>query len=172
MRMDELIPSETITSRILLIRGEKVLLDSDLAILYGVETKALNRAVRRNHWRFPEDFVFQLTEEEDEFLRCQFGTSKKKGGRRYLPHVFTEQGVAMLSGVLNSKRAALVNVAIMRAFVRLRRLVASNKSLAQKLVELEQQVSIHNTHIKSLFNAIRQLMEPPVTPRRPIGFIK
>ena len=124
----ELIPVERIQNYIFLIRGEKVMLDSHLAELYGVETKALNRAVRRNADRFPDDFMFQLLNEELENLRCQIGTSSLEyGGRRYQPYVFTEQGVAMLSSVLRSKRAVQVNVAIMRAFVSLRRLLATMK---------------------------------------------
>ena len=136
--MTELIPIERVEQKILLIRGEKVILDSDLAELYGVETKAMNRAVRRNKERFPEDFSFQLNAQEYESLRCHFGTSKERGGRRYLPHVFTEQGVAMLSGLLQSKRAIMANVAIMRTFVKLRRMIASHKDLAQKLAQLEK----------------------------------
>ena len=177
--MRSLVPSERIEKAIVFLRGHKVLLDVDLGELYGVETKALNRAVKRNLDRFPADFMFQLTTAEAEDLRCQNGTSnltaqiatsKKRGGRRYMPYAFTEQGVAMLSSVLRSKRAVLVNVAIMRAFVRLRKILSTNKALADKLAELEHKVESHDEHIRSLFEAIRQLMTPSVPPRRRIGF--
>ena len=143
------------------------MLDADLADLYGVQTKALNRALMRNRERFPEDFVFQLTEHEFEHLRRQTGTSRW-GGRRYLPYVFTEQGVAMLSGVLRSKRAIQVNVEIMRTFVRLRQLLASNAQLARKLDALEKK---YDAQFKMVFDAIRQLMTPPEPDRRKIGFL-
>jgi hypothetical protein len=149
------------------------MLDSDLAVLYGVETGALNRATRRNLGRFPPDFMFQLTAEEAENLKCQIGISSYWGGRRRsLPHAFTEQGVAMLSTVLRSERAVLVNVAIMRAFVQLRRVLGSHAELARKLTELEQRIEGHDTAIRSLFDAIRQLMAPPSPdqPPREIGF--
>src|SRR5262249_8137581 len=133
-----LVPLERVERKILLIRGEKVLLDADLAQLYGVSTKRLNEAVKRNRDRFPSDFMFQLTVEEAEALRSQFATSKSRGGRRYLAHAFTEQGVAMLSSVLRSKRAVQVNIQIMRTFVRLREMLASNAALAKKLDELER----------------------------------
>src|SRR5437870_5079988 len=130
------VAAEQVERSILLIRGHKVMLDSDLAALYGVETFNLNKAVRRNMDRFPEDFMFQLTKEEAERLRFQIGISKPgRGGRRYVPYVFTEQGVAMLSSVLRSKRAVHVNIAIMRAFVRLRQILATHKELARKLEE-------------------------------------
>ena len=162
-----LIPIEQIESSIHFIRGEKVMLDSDLAELYAVETKTLNRAVKRNLRRFPQDFMFKLTAEEAETLRCQIGTSKvKRGGRRYLPNVFTEQGVAMLSSVLNSERAVLVNIDIMRAFVKLRQILTSNAELAGKLNELEGK---YDRQFKVVFTAIRQLMTPRST-TRPIGF--
>ena len=138
MSNTDLIHNETIEKAIYLIRGEKVMLDRDLALLYGVETKVLNRAVKRNLQRFPLDFMFQLTTEEAEILRCQIGTSNEgRGGRRYLPYVFTEQGVAMLSTVLNSERAILVNIEIMRAFVKLRQMLGSNVELSRRLDELE-----------------------------------
>lgn len=167
--MSNLLPSERVEQKILLIRGEKVILDSDLSELYGIETKAMNRAVRRNKNRFPEDFAFQLTEQERESLRCHFGTSKERGGRRYLPYVFTEQGVAMLSGILQSPRAILVNIAIMRTFVKLRKLISSNKDLAQKLAQLEKK---YDAQFRVVFDAIRQLMDPPIKPRKRIGFLK
>jgi len=167
----QLIPVEQVEKLIHLARGEKVLLDSDLAMLYGVETKALNRAVKRNLSRFPSDFMFQLTAEEAANLRCQIGTSSTDyGGRRYLPYAFTEQGVAMLSSVLRSERAVQVNVAIMRAFVGLRRLLSANEALSRKLGELERRLEGHDQAIRSLFDAIRQLMAPPAKPHKQIGF--
>ncbi|MDY6837156.1 MAG: ORF6N domain-containing protein [Thermodesulfobacteriota bacterium] len=165
------VPADQIERSIYLIRGERILLDSDLAQLYGVETGILNRAVRRNSDRFPEDFMFQLTADEVEDLRCQIGTSKKgRGGRRYLPYAFTEQGVAMLSSVLNSPRAIQMNVAIMRTFVRLRRELSTHKELAAKLNELERKIEKHDESIETIFEAIRQLMTPPEKPRKKIGF--
>ncbi len=170
-QITQLVPVERVESLIHLARGEKVLLDADLAMLYGVETKALNRAVKRNRSRFPDDFMFQLTPEEAANLRCQIGTSSSGyGGRRYLPYAFTEQGVAMLSSVLRSERAVQVNVAIMRAFVGLRRMLAGNEALARKLAELERRLEGHDHAIKSLFDAIRQLALPPAKPPREIGF--
>ena len=167
----ELIPMERIQNFIFLIRGEKVMLDSHLAELYGVDTGTLNRAAKRNSDRFPEDFMFKLAENEVESLRCQIGISNVgRGGRRYSPYVFTEQGVAMLSSVLRSQRAVQVNVAIMRAFVSLRRLLATNEALARKFAELERRLEGHDQAIKSLFDAIRELMSPPVKPKREIGF--
>jgi hypothetical protein len=164
-----LIPEERITSAILLLRGHKVMLDADLAALYGVETKVLNQAVQRNLERFPEDFMFQLTQEEAALLRSQTVTLKRGRGqhRKYLPHVFTEQGVAMLSSVLRSSQAILVNIEIMRAFVKLRQLLATNEDLAKKLVALEKK---YDGQFKVVFQAIRELMEPPVRKKRPIGF--
>jgi hypothetical protein len=152
------------------------MLDSTLAQLYEVKTKELNKAVKRNQDRFPEDFVFQLTISETESMRFQIGTSKMesesekadgRGGRRYLPYVFTEQGVAMLSSVLHSKRAILVNVEIMRTFVNLRRILSSHKELAQKLDGLEKK---HDHQFKIVFDAIRQLMAQPLSSGRKIGF--
>ena len=154
--------------RILLLRGERVLLDADLAALYGVETKLLTRAVRRNLDRFPPDFMFQLTAGEHTALRIQFGTSNAgRGGRRYRPYAFTEQGVAMLSSVLNSKRAVAVNIGIMRAFVRLRAMLAGHADLARKLATLERK---YDAQFKVVFDAIRELMAPPAKTGRPIGF--
>jgi hypothetical protein len=167
----ELIPLERIQNSIFLIRGEKVMLDSHLAELYRVDTGTLNRAVKRNADRFPEDFMFQLTEDEVKSLRCQIGISNAgRGGSRYLPYVFTEQGVAMLSSVLRSERAVQVNVAIMRAFVSLRRLLGTSETLACKFAELERQLEGHDEAIKTLFDAIRELMASPVKPKREIGF--
>jgi hypothetical protein len=168
-----LVPVERIEQAILLIRGHKVMLDADLAVLYGVETKALNRAVKRNIERFPDDFMFQLTEDEvailrrqfgtsnsegTSALRSQFGTSKGRGGRRYLPYAFTEQGVAMLSSVLRSERAVKVNIQVMRTFVKLRRMLATHEDLARKLDALERK---YDRQFKAVFDAIRELMTPP-----------
>jgi ORF6N domain len=171
------VPPERIERRILLIRGRKVMLDADLAELYEVETRELNQAVRRNAERFPEDFVFQLTLREAEGLRAnldstpsrsQFVISKPgRGGRRYRPYAFTEQGVAMLSSVLRSQRAVQVNIAIMRAFVKLREILASNRDLAGRLDELEKK---YDRQFKVVFDAIRELMRPTERPRRRIGF--
>lgn len=167
--MKELIPIEIIERKIYLVRGHKVMLDSDLAGLYEVETFNLNKAVKRNMDRFPDDFMFQLTKEEANALRFQIGMSKTKGrgGRRYIPYVFTEQGVAMLSTVLNSDRAIQVNIAIMRAFVKLRELIATHKDLARKLSDIEKK---YDAQFKIVFDAIRQLMTPPDTKKKPIGF--
>lgn len=147
------------------------MLDSDLADLYAVETKTLNRAVKRNIERFPEDFMFPLTREEYNSLRYQFGTLKKGQHAKYLPRVFTEQGVAMLSSVLRSERAIQVNIAIMRAFMKLRELLATNKDLAQKLAGLERKYAKHDVAIKSVFKVIYKLMEPKDPPKeQKIGF--
>src|SRR3990170_5775844 len=154
--------AEDISRRIHIIRGHRVMLDADLAKLYGVSTKRLNEAIRRNAARFPEDFMFQMKEEEADNLRSQFATSSGWGGRRYLPYVFTEQGVAMLSSVLRSKRAIRVNIEIMRAFVRLRAMAGSYKDLARKLDALEKK---YDAQFKVVFDAIRKLMEPPEPPK-------
>ena len=160
-----------IEQAILFIRGQKVMLDRDLAALYGVTTGNLNKAVKRNPDRFPGDFMLQLTVEECASLRFQFGTLKRGQHRKYLPYAFTEQGVAMLSSVLHSPRAIQVNVAIMRAFVRLRQTLAVHKDLAHKLAELERKIAGHDANIHTLFEVIRQLMTPPEPPpRKPIGF--
>ncbi len=164
------VSADDITRAILVIRGQKVLLDINLAELYGVETKVLKRAVRRNQERFPDDFMFQLTKQELNNLRSQFGTSSW-GGLRYPPYAFTEQGVAMLSGVLRSPKAVTVNIEIMRAFVRLRQLISSNRELASKLDELDRRVSKHDSAIAEIIEAIRQLMTPPSPKeKRSIGF--
>jgi hypothetical protein len=163
-----LIPIERITSAILVIRGQRVLLDTSLATMYSVKTKALNQAVRRNRKRFPADFMFQLTAAETAILRSQNVTSSTHGGRRHRPYVFTEQGVAMLSSVLKSERAIAVNIEIMRAFVQLRGIARSHADLAKKLDELERK---YDRRFKSVFDAIRYLMNPPPrTARRQIGF--
>lgn len=162
---------EKVERRILLIRGQKVMLDSELAGLYGVPTKVLNQAVKRHRKRFPSDFMFRLSPQEAKFLRSQIVTSNKgRGGRRYAPLVFTEQGVAMLSSVLNSERAIQVNIAIMRAFVRLRRMLATHRQSAQELAEMERKIEGHDQQIRSIFDAIRHLMAPPEPPKRRIGF--
>src|SRR5439155_10691492 len=161
---------ERIAQRILYLRNQKVMLDSDLARLYGVTTGNLNKAVNRNRGRFPSDFMFQLSAEEAERLIFQSGISKGRGGRRHLPHAFTEQGVAMLSSVLNSERAVQVNIAIMRAFVKLREILETNRELARKFDELEARVGKHDEQIGSIIEAIRQLMAPPEKPKREIGF--
>ena len=165
-----LVPVETVVSKILFLRGEKVLLDRDLAELYGVETKQLKRAVRRNLPRFPSDFMFELTREEYNSLRSQFGTLNRGAHSKYLPMAFTEQGVAMLSSVLNSERAIEMNIAIMRAFVHLRRMIASHEELGHKLVELEERLEKHDEDIGLIFNVIRELMTPPEKPPKKIGF--
>lgn len=163
------ISAEQVERCILLVRGQKVMLDSDLAALYGVETFNLNKAMKRNLDRFPADFMFQLSKEEAAALTFQTGSSNPgRGGRRYLPYVFTEQGVAMLSSVLRSKRAVQVNIEIMRAFVRLRDILAAHKELAKKLEELE---SKYDSQFRVVFETIRQHIAPTLNPpRKPIGF--
>jgi hypothetical protein len=167
MPEQSLIPMERIERSILVLRGHKVILDADLAAMYRVETKVLVRAVKRNKDRFPSDFMFQLSQDEFESLRFQFGTSSSWGGRRYRPYAFTEQGVAMLSSVLRSRRAVQVNIEIMRAFVRMRQMLASNAELARRLAELEKR---YDAQFKIVFDAIRELMVPPEKERRSIGF--
>ena len=169
--MKELIPQEVIETKIYLIRGQKVMLSMDLAKLYGVPTMRLNEQVKRNIKRFPEDFMFQLTGEEYEILKSQIAISRWGGARRANPYAFTEQGVAMLSSVLNSERAIHVNIAIMRAFVRLKAVLSTHKELAHKLDELEQKIERHDADIQSIFEAIRQLMAAPPDKARVItGF--
>ncbi len=179
-KSSSLIPIERITSKIFLLRGEKVLIDHDLAELYGVETKKLKQAVKRNSERFPSDFMFQLTTDEFKNLRSQIVTSSLPGqragwgGRRYLPLAFTEQGVAMLSSVLNSERAVHVNIAIMRAFVQMRKFLQSSDALAKKLNELEKETqkkfAKQQEEIKLIFDAIKELMIEKEKPKRKIGF--
>ena len=166
----EIIPVDRVVQSIRWMRGQKVLLDSDLATLYGVTTGNLNKAVKRNIDRFPSDFMFQLKPEELANLKFQIGISSWGGRRRSRPYVFTEQGIAMLSSVLNSERAIKVNIAIMRAFVKLRQMLETNRGLAQKFSELEQRVGKHDEKIAAIFEAIRQLMAPPEKSRREIGF--
>ena len=164
------IVSTTIEQQIFVIRGKKVMFDSDLAKLYGVKTKELNLAVKRNLFRFPTDFRFQLNSEELTSLRFQIETSKKgKGGRRYLPYVFTEQGVAMLSGVLNSQRAVLVNIEIMRTFTKLREMIISHKDLQKKIEEMEKK---YDEKFSIVFKTLRELLTLPFKekPKKQIGF--
>ena len=168
--MNSLVPSERIEKRIFAFRGQRVMLDTDLAELYRVTTKRLNEQVRRNIKRFPSDFMFQLTNEEDDSLRSQIATLKGGRGqhRKYLPYAFTEQGVAMLSSVLNSDRAVQVNIEIMRAFVRLREMMSTHKDLARKLETLEKK---YDAQFRVVFDAIRQLMTPSEPKKRKIGFL-
>jgi GTP cyclohydrolase I./ORF6N domain. len=162
--MQEIIPQLSIESRIHFIRGKKVMLDSDLASLYEVETSQLKRAVRRNIDRFPEDFMFELSRDEFEILRCQFGTLRWGEHAKYLPFAFTEQGVAMLSSVLNSKLAIQVNIQIMRAFVRIRNLVAGDASL-KKLIEMhEKRLDIHDRLIQQAFEIVKKVLDPDSLP--------
>lgn len=162
-----LIPQETVESKILFLRGEKVMLDNDLALLYNVETKQLKRAVNRNLERFPDDFMFKLTREEYKVLRCQFGTLERGQHAKYLPYAFSEQGVAMLSSVLNSRRAVLVNIQIIRTFTRLRKLSISHEDLKRKVLAMEEK---YDHQFKVVFDAIKQLLTPPEKPHRRIGF--
>jgi len=164
---ESLIPADRIEKAILIIRKQKVMLDTDLAALYGVQTRVLVQAIKRNIERFPQDFMFQLSREEFTILRSQIVTSSDWGGRRYPPYAFTEQGVAMLSSVLRSQSAIQVNIEIMRAFIRLRQMLASHADLARKLDALEKK---YDAQFKEVFQAIRQLMAPPEPKRRPLGF--
>jgi hypothetical protein len=166
--MELLVPAEVIERKIFLIRGQRVMIDAHLAELYGVSTKRLNEQVKRNLKKFPPDFMFPLNREETAILRSQFATSRLQwGGRRYSTYAFTEQGVAMLSSVLNSDRAIEVNIQIMRTFVKLREMIVSHKDLARKLNELEKK---YDKNFKVVFEAIRALMAPPETPKKKIGF--
>lgn len=166
---ESLIPLERIEQKIYVIRGERVMLDSDLAEIYGVETRVFNQAVKRNLNRFPEDFMFQLTEEEHEVLRSQIVISKTgRGGRRYLPYVFTEHGAIMAANILNSEKAVTASVQVVRAFVKLRQILIKNADLAKKLEEMEKK---YDSQFKIVFQAIRQLMTPPDKPQRKIGFV-
>ena len=166
--MTVILKPENVAQLVFFIRGERVMFDADLAMLYGVRTKALNQALFRNKGRFPEDFAFQLTKEEFDHLRSQIVTSKgRRGGRRYQPYAFTEQGVAMLSSVLRSSRAVEVNIAIMRTFVQLRRLMDSNRDLARKIEALEKK---YDEQFAVVFEAIKELITPPSPPKKRIGF--
>ena len=162
----KLVPQEIIQSRIFFVRGKKVMLDRDLAELYGVETKYLTRQVRRNIDRFPSDFLLHLTQQEVANLKRHFGTSSW-GGTRKLPFAFTEHGILMLSSVLNSKRAIQVNIQIMRTFTRLREMLANHKDLKQKIEKMEKK---YDYQFKVVFEAIKKLLEPPQKPKEPIGF--
>ncbi|MBU1147814.1 MAG: ORF6N domain-containing protein [Candidatus Omnitrophica bacterium] len=169
--MKGLIPQERIEQRIFVIRGQKVMLDRDLAYLYKVKPIALRQQAKRNKARFPKDFMFQLIKEEAELLVSQNVIPSRRSLGGYLPYAFTEQGVAMLSSVLNSERAVQVNIAIMRAFVKIRQFLSTHKELARKLEELEKKTAKHDTEIQAIFNAIKQLMAPPKQKRKPqIGF--
>jgi hypothetical protein len=177
--MKNIIPTEIIENRIFLIRKRRVMLDSHLAELYGVSTFRLNEAVKRNRKRFPSDFMFQLDKTEANCLTSQIAISNSgRGGRRTLPYVFTEQGIAMLSSVLRSERAVQVNIMIMRTFVKLREIMATHIDLARKIDALEQRYGKHDQHIQTIFKIIKQLLEPPLEPTQrepdkpPIGFRK
>lgn len=160
-----------VESRILFIRGQKILLDDDLAALYGVKVKRLNEQVKRNTHRFPDDFVFRLTPAEGRALRSQFATSKTgRGGRRYTPFAFTEHGAIMAASVLNSRRAVQMSVFVVRAFVRLREMLATNRELAEKVGELDKRLQTHDVAIRQILDAIKRLMQPPAKPRQSIGF--
>src|SRR5215212_12029246 len=164
---------QLVERRIYLIRGHKVMIDVDLADLYGVATKALNQQVQRNRKRFPEDFMFQLTKEEAENLRSQFVTSRSAhGGRRFLPYAFTEPGVAMLSSVLNSERAIEVNITIMRAFIRLRQMLETNEELNRKFAAVIRKLSTHDKYFKVVFDELKRLTDQPAPSPKQIGFKK
>jgi hypothetical protein len=169
---DEVVPLDGIEDRIHTVRGQRVMLDADLALLYDVETRVLNQAVKRNLDRFPDDFAFQLTAQEVTNLKSQIVTSSLgHGGRRKRPWAFTEQGVAMLSSVLKSDRAVRVNIEIMRAFVRLRRLLATPGELIEQIRKLAETVELHDSHIRAIAETLRRMLEPPTeTPKRRIGF--
>ena len=157
--------------QILIVRGQRVILDVDLAALYGVTVKRLNEQVKRNTARFPEDFMFRLTAEEAEFLRSQFATSKSHGGRRHLPYAFTEHGAIMAASVLNSRKAVQMSLFVVRAFVRLREMIGTNRVLATKMTELESRLDTHDTTILHLIQEINRLMRPPRRRRGQIGFL-
>ena len=164
-------PAFSVESRILFLRRQRVILDTDLAELYGVSAKRLNQQVKRNQQRFPSDFMFQLSRKEYEALRLQFATSKKgRGGRRYLPHVFTEHGAIMAATVLNSASAVQMSLFVVRAFVRLREMLATNRNVAAKIEELERHLNTHDSVIVELIETVKELMTPPRTSRRRIGF--
>ena len=168
----EIVAQEQIISKIYYIRGHKVMLDSDLAELYDMETKQLTRQVRRNIERFPEDFGFQLTEEEySEILRCQIVTSRW-GGRRYQPYAFTEHGILMLSSILNSKVAIQINISIMRTFVKIREMMTSNEFLRQRIEELESRSWVHDDKISNLFKLMDLLLDQPLDMVKNVGFLK
>jgi len=167
----ELVAAPAIEKRIFVVRGRQVMLDEDLADLYGVETRVLVQQVKRNAKRFPGDFMFQLTSVEAEALRSQFVISNEgRGGRRYAPYVFTEQGIAMLSGVLRSDRAIAVNIEIMRTFVELRRVAGSYAAIEKRLEEIERELGGHDEQLHQIFKTLRQLICPPARQKRPVGF--
>ena len=172
--MSELVSQNLVEQKIYFLRGKKVMLSEDLAKLYGVQAKVLNQAVRRNIERFPKDFMFQLTTEEMTSLRSQFVTLEMGRGRysKFLSYAFTEQGVAMLSSVLKSKKAIRVNIEIMRAFARLREILAANKDFARRLGELERKFNAHDHQFQAVFDAIKELMKAPEKPKRRIGFLE
>ncbi len=165
-----ILPDENLINKIYFIRGQKVMVDRDLAELYGVETKQLKRQVNRNIDRFPPDFMFKLSKKELESLRCQFGTLKKGEHSKFLPYAFTEQGVVMLSSVLNSKQAIAVNIQIIRVFTKMREIISSNKEILLKLDQLEKKVGVNSNDIDELFNAIRNLANPEIKPRKAVGY--
>lgn len=165
-----LIPDEVIASRIYLIRGERVMLDTDLAKMYGVKTYRLNEAVKRNLERFPEDFMFKLTQDEWENLTSQFAMSRSWGGRRTPPYVFTEHGVLMLSSVLNSARAIATNITIMRVFVRMNRLMMNDRELLLRMELMEGRQELYDTSLNELFEAVKQMMESPAEERKRLGY--
>ena len=164
-----ILPAPAISQKIYFLRKTRVMLDSDLAHLYGVTTKNLNKAVKRNSDRFPSDFMFQVKEKELQILRFQSGTSSRAvhGGRRYMPYAFTEHGVAMLSSVLHSDRAVQVNIAIMRAFLRIRAMLATHEDLRRKIAEMEKR---YDSKFHAVFATLRQMLETPIPPKRQIGF--
>ena len=164
-----IIPIEVVSQRIFLIRGQKVMLDSDLAELYGIKTMVLNQSVKRNIGRFPLDFMFQLNKTEYEILISQSVISRW-GGRRHLPYAFTEHGVAMLSSVLRSPRAVQMNIMIVRAFIKIREILASNKDLSQMIEELQREQKIQNKHINAIYEMLNKLIREPNRPNNPIGF--
>ena len=171
MRKTRVAITKHVNAKILLLRGQKVILDADLAELYGVNIKRLNEQVKRNSTRFPADFVFRMKAVEEEVLRSQNATSKKgRGGRRYLPYVFTEHGAIMAATVLNSKRAVQMSIFVVRAFVQMRETLAANDEIRVKLGELERRLENHDVRIQDIVQAIRQLMTPPTANRRRIGF--
>lgn len=166
-----LIPIGSISERILLVRGVKVMLDADLAGIYGVPTMRLNEQVKRNRDRFPSDFMFQLTKGEAGCLISQIATSKNgRGGRRNLPYAFTEQGVSMLSSVLNSKRAVQMNIFIIRTFIKIREILSSNKELSYKIEELEKEQKVQNKHINAIYSILGKFLEEPIKTKGPMGF--
>ena len=165
--MSDIVPIERITNKIYLMRGMKVMLDRDLAELYDVETRTLVQAIKRNKQRFPPDFMFQLSKDEFDSLRSQIVISKGRGGRRYPPYAFTEQGVAMLSSVLNSGRAIQVNILIMRAFTKLREMLSTHEDLKKKIDDMEKK---YDQQFQIVFDAIKQLLETEETPKKKIGF--